>query len=103
MSPTTSSCRSLVSVAIVIAALVGVPPASAQNFKIGTATGTKLSTCPYDPKGESGVCWGLNISGCPNPVTLPYDATIKVRSPSGPSIGTIIFLSGSDGQEFYDR
>jgi hypothetical protein len=130
--------RNLVSVTIVVAAivaaLVGIPPASAQkspssdaplpppNFmitgsggctegtkpptpacSIGTATGTQLSTCPSDPMGVSGTCWGLNISSCPNPPTLPYDATVKVTSPSGASIGTIIFLSGATGVEFYDH
>jgi hypothetical protein len=102
-----SSCRNLVSVAIVVvaivAALVGIPLASAQNFHIGTATGTQLTTCPSDPLGVNGTCWGLNISACPNPATLPYDATVKVTSPSGASIGTIIFLSGATGNQFYDE
>ncbi|HEV2380412.1 MAG TPA: hypothetical protein VG206_11530 [Terriglobia bacterium] len=97
------SRRNLVSVAIIVAALVGIRPASAQNFKIGTATGTELTTCPSDPMGVSGTCWGLNISACPNPATLPYDATVKVTSPSGASIGTIIFLSGATGGQFYDQ
>jgi hypothetical protein len=103
------SSRNLVSVTIVVAAIVaalaGVPPASAQNFHIGTATGTALTKCPKDPLGVTGNtnCWGLNISGCPNPATLPYDATAKVTSPTGASIGTIIFLSGAVGLQFYDE
>lgn len=105
MNRTSSTRKNLVSVAIVVAALVGVAPASAQksNFSIGTAVGTQLSTCPSDPGGVNGACWGLNVSGCPNPVTLPYDATVKVTSPSGASIGTIIFLAGAGGEDFYDR
>jgi len=51
----------------------------------------------------SGTCWGLNISACPNPATLPYDATVKVTSPSGTSIGTIIFLSGDTGNQNYEE
>jgi hypothetical protein len=51
----------------------------------------------------SGTCWGLNISACSNPPTLPYDATVKVTNPSGASIGTIIFLSGATGVQFYDQ
>jgi hypothetical protein len=88
---------------MIVAALVGIPPASAQNFHIGTATGTQLSTCPSDPLGVGGTCWGLNIASCPNPATLPYDATVKVTSPSGASIGTIIFLTGGIGNQFYDK
>lgn len=98
-----SLSRVLVRVTIIVAALVGTTPASAQNFHIGTATGTQLSTCPSDPLGASGTCWGLNISSCPNPATLPYDATVKVTSPSGASIGTIIFLTGGTGNDFYDQ
>jgi hypothetical protein len=44
--------------------------------------------------GVSGTCWGLNVSACPNVPIHPYDATVKVTSPSGASIGTIIFLTG---------
>jgi hypothetical protein len=90
---------------------VGIAPASAQksppsdsapNFTIGTATGTQLSTCPTDPGDVSGNCWGLNVV-CPNVTPIqPYDATVKVTSPSGASIGTIIFLSGGRGIPFYD-
>jgi len=40
MSLTSSSRGNLVRVIIILAALVGVPPASPQNFHIGTATGT---------------------------------------------------------------
>ena len=56
MSLISSSRRSIVSLAIILAALVGIPLASAQNFHIGTATGTQLSTCPSDPGGVSGTC-----------------------------------------------
>jgi hypothetical protein len=98
-----SSRRNLVSVTIVLTTLAGIRPASAQNFHIGTASGTELTTCPSDPLGVSGNCWGLNISSCPNPATLPYDATAKVTSPTGASIGTIIFLSGATGNQFYDE
>jgi hypothetical protein len=34
---------------------------------------------------------------------LPYDATLKVTSPSGTSIGTIIFITGGGGEPFYDE
>ena len=111
MSLIGSSRGNLVCVTLIVAALVSIPSASAQkspssdsapNFMIGTATGTQLSTCPSDPLGVSGTCWGLNISSCPNPPTLPYDATVKVTSPLGASIGTIIFLSGATGVQFYD-
>ncbi|HEV2380411.1 MAG TPA: hypothetical protein VG206_11525 [Terriglobia bacterium] len=130
------SSRNLVSVTIVVAAIVaaleGVPPASAQkspspdsplpppNFmvtgtvgctagisppcSIGTATGTQLQLSSCLSGGVTGTtCWGLNISGCPNPATLPYDATVKVTSPTVASIGTIIFLSGATGVQFYDQ
>ena len=107
MSLIRSSRRNLASatiiVAAMVAALVGIPRASAQNFKIGSATGTELQTCPSDPGGVSGTCWGLNVSACPNVPIRPYDATVKVTSPSGASIGTIIFLSGATGTQFYDE
>lgn len=114
MSLTSSSRRTLVSVTIILAAIVAVlvciPPASAQNCTagnlpactIGTATATALTPCPADPTGVAGNCWGLNVSSCPNPVTQPYDAIVKVTSPAGASIGTVIFLSPAGGEEFYD-
>jgi hypothetical protein len=101
MSLISSSRTNLVSIAIIVAALVGAPPASAQNFKIGTATGTQLPKCPSG--GVSGTCWGLNVSSCSNPPIKPYDATVKVTSPSGAPIGTIIFLSEATGTQFYDE
>ncbi|HEV2424530.1 MAG TPA: hypothetical protein VGZ29_06865 [Terriglobia bacterium] len=112
MSLSKSSRTSLVSlttiVAAILAALVCVSPASAQNCTagsgctIGSATATELPTCPADPNGVGGTCWGLNISACPNPVTIPYDAIVKVTSPASASIGTVIFLSPAGGEEFYD-
>jgi hypothetical protein len=103
MSLIGTSRRNLVSVAIIFAALVGIRPASAQNFHIGTTTGTELTTCPSDPLGVNGTCWGLNVSCTNVPPTLPYAATVKVTSPSEASIGTIIFLSGATGVQFYDQ
>lgn len=114
MSLSKPSRRSLVSltviVAAIVAALVCIPPASAQNCTagnlpactMGTATATQFNPCPDDPNGVGGNCWGLNVSSCPNPVTQPYDAIVKVTSPAGASIGTIIFLSPAGGEEFYD-
>jgi hypothetical protein len=85
------------------ATYVDVPSASAQKADpIGTAVGTPLSSCPSDIGGVSGTCWGLNVS-CPfvTPIKT-YDATLKVTSPSGAPLGTIIFISGAGGSAFYD-
>jgi hypothetical protein len=104
MNRLSSSCRILAGLVVLSATLAGVPPASAQksNFTIGTATGTPLSTCPSDPGGVSGNCWGLNVT-CPEVTQIyPYDATVKVTSPSGRSIGTVIFIVGGGGIGFYD-
>jgi hypothetical protein len=109
MSPISSSRTSPVSVMLIVGVLVGIPPASGQksrspnlapNFTIGTAAGTQLSACPSG--GVSGSCWGLNVSSCSNLPIKPYDATVKVTSPSDASIGTIIFLTGGTGTQFYD-
>ncbi|HXJ94652.1 MAG TPA: hypothetical protein VMT20_17530 [Terriglobia bacterium] len=99
------NCKTVAGLMIFGATLLDVSPVLAQksNFTIGTATGTQLSTCPSDPTGVSGNCWGLNVS-CPNvPPLQPYDATVKVTNPSGASIGTVIFLTGGTGNDFYDK
>jgi hypothetical protein len=76
--------------------------AQKSNFSLGTATGTELSRCTDDPGGMAGNCWGLNIS-CPNVTAIqPYDATVKLTSPAGQSGGTIIFITGGGGMQYYD-
>lgn len=84
--------------------MAGAAPLLAQksNFSVGTATGTELPNCSADPGGASGNCWGLNIS-CPNAKAIqPYDATVKVTTPSGQSIGTVVFMTGGGGIKYYD-
>jgi len=82
--------------------LAGRPALAQRGNPIGTATGTQLATCPSDPGGVSGNCWGLNVS-CPLVTPIqPYDATLKVTIPSGASTGTIIFITGGGGVGFYD-
>jgi hypothetical protein len=76
--------------------------AAPSNFNIGTATATALPNCSGDPGGVSGNCWGLNVS-CPNVKPIqPYDATVKVTSPAGSSQGTVIFITGGGGVQYYD-
>ncbi len=91
----------LVTVAVCIGA---APPLYAQTskFSVGTATGTELSNCAADPGGAPGNCWGLNIS-CPNVKAIqPYDATVKVTTPTGQSAGTVVLMTGGGGIEYYD-
>jgi hypothetical protein len=81
---------------VISACTVGTRAVRAQNsnFSVGTASGTELAGCADDPGGVPGNCWGLNIS-CPNVTAFhPYDATVKVTTPVGPSIGTIVFIQG---------
>lgn len=89
---------------MMLAGTLAIPPAAlaAKNDSLGTAVGTELAACPSDPGGLSGTCWGLNVS-CPLVTQIqPYDATLKVTSPSGASIGTVIFITGGGGVGFYD-
>ncbi len=90
---------------IALAAIIVIAwPLHAQkaNFSVGTAKGTELSDCAADPGGVSGNCWGLNIS-CPNVTAiLPYDVTVKVTTPAGKSLGTVIFITGGGGLDYYD-
>src|SRR5215472_12318884 len=88
----------------VVFTMLGVVPSGAQNsnFTPGTAVGTELPTCSADLGGVPGNCWGLNVS-CQNVTSfLPYDATAKVTTPSGQSLGTIIFITGGGGTLYYD-
>ena len=65
---------------------------------LGTATGTPV-TCP--PGGVAGnACYTLTIS-CPNVADIT--ATLKVTTPSGSSVGTVIFGTGGGGNAWYDQ
>ncbi len=59
---------------------------------------SKSITCP--PGGISGNCYALRIS-CPSIATSATTA-LKVSTPSGTSIGTVIFTTGDGGIGFYD-
>ncbi len=88
----------------VAAYILNVAPLQAQksNFTLGTATGTQLPNCADDTGGVVGNCWGLNIS-CPNVTAIqPYDATVKVTTPAGQSLGTVVFITGGGGVYYYD-
>jgi hypothetical protein len=92
----------LIAVAAFMVGAASLYATQKSNFTIGTAVGTELSSCVNDPKGVKGNCWGLNIS-CPNVnAFLPYDATLKITSPTGSSVGTIIFISGGGSTYYYD-
>ena len=84
-----------------VCALAGAQLRAQQaNFSTGAAVGTSIGAC--DTKGVTGDCWGLNIT-CPNVQALqPYDATVKITTPTGASIGTIIFITGGGGITYYD-
>ena len=82
----------LIAVVAFLAAAAPVHAAQQSNFTVGTAAGTELPNCTNDPRGVAGTCWGLNIS-CPNVNAFrPYDATLKITTPTGASIGTVIFI-----------
>jgi hypothetical protein len=102
MNEMTWSWRTLVFI-ILITALMSPLTARAQaNFTLGTVTGMTSGISCGDKGGVSGACTGLNIS-CPNVTPLqPYDVTAKVTTPSGTSVGTIIFMTGGGGNSFYD-
>lgn len=93
----------LITVAAFIACSAPLRAVQKSNFSVGTAIGTELQNCANDPRGVAGNCWGLNIS-CPNVTAFqPYDATLKITTPTGSSVGTAIFITGGGGVFYYDR
>jgi hypothetical protein len=88
---------------VLITTLITALTARAQaNFALGTVTGMTSGISCGEKGGVSGACTGLNIS-CPNVTPIkPYDVTAKVTTPSGTSVGTIIFITGGGGNSFYD-
>jgi hypothetical protein len=92
----------LTAVAAFIAAADPVHAAQQSNFTVGRAVGTELPNCSSDPRGVAGNCWGLNISCANVNAFLPYDATLKITTPTGASIGTVIFITGGGGVYYYD-
>jgi hypothetical protein len=72
---------------------VGFP----KTDSLGTANGTRV----YCPVGDlTGVCYAVTIS-CPNISDLT--GYVKVTSPTGTPVGSVIFSSGGNGTDFYEK
>jgi len=100
MSPKVLSRAILVAIGAACVLASAQLRAQQANFTTGSAVGTSVGTC--DPNSVPGDCWGLNIT-CPNVQSFqPYDATVKITTPAGASIGTIIFITGAGGTTYYD-
>lgn len=80
------------------AVLTGTGGAAPPPDPLGSVTGSQSIQCP--PGGLAGTCTDLTIS-CPN--IADSVSTIKVTSPVGTPVGTVIFIGGGGGSDGYER
>jgi hypothetical protein len=66
---------------------------------VGTATGTSI-TCPNIKNGVPGSCYSVDIS-CPG--VADFTAYLKVTSPTGTPLGTVIYTVGAGGSGLYEQ
>lgn len=87
---------------VILAAGIFLLGSSALADSLGTATTSKLSSCPSTGLAK-GTCYRVTISGCAeNPQS--FVAIVKVNEAVNRTqpIGTVFFTTGGGGADFYD-